>query len=85
MTTRAPAVLIKSLRPTKSTGHPGCPDSTFLQAWAETFKSLGLHQLGGTVGQKAAELICQSERKTQQNTKISLSPLFSTEMDLILM
>ena len=38
-----------------------------------------------TVGQEAVELICQSERKTQKNAKISLWPLFSTEMDLILM
>ena len=38
-----------------------------------------------TVGQEAVELICQSERKTQQNATISLWPLFSTEMDLILM
>ena len=38
-----------------------------------------------TVGQEAVESICQSERKTQQNAKISLWPLFSTEMDLILM
>ena len=27
---------------------------------------------GGTVGQEAVELICQSERKTQQNATISL-------------
>ena len=38
-----------------------------------------------TVGQDAVELICQSERETQQNATISLWPLFSTEMDLILM
>ena len=39
----------------------------------------------GTVGQEAVELICQSERKTPKNAKISLWPLYSTEMDLILM
>ena len=38
-----------------------------------------------TVGQEAVKLICQSERKTQQNAKISLWPLFSTDGDLILM
>ena len=38
---------------------------------------------GGTMGQEAVELICQSEQKTQQNATISLWPLFSTEMDLI--
>ena len=36
------------------------------------------------MGQEAVELICQNARKTKQNETISLWPLFSTKMKLIL-
>ena len=38
-----------------------------------------------TVGQEAVEFICQNARKTKQNETISLWPLLSTKIELILM
>ena len=48
-------------------------------------RNVSFRPWGGTVGQEAVKLICQSEWKTQRNAKVSFWPLFSTEMDLILM
>ena len=40
---------------------------------------------GGTVGQDVDELICQSERKMQQNATFYLCPLLSLKPDFFLM
>ena len=65
----------------QKTGFAFCSD--VLKALLIFTKLFRLGGSVGTVGQEVVELICQKERKTQQNAKISLWSLFSTEMDLI--